>query len=122
MVAYNGVLDALVAVAPKIRRNPAESGGFRRIVDHTYYVLHVGSLKYACYKPEVIVYESSLSTVTLTWIRTGRCFHNAPAPCVIKLQVKRQQHDSCCDGVPLAGACGEGFVRFSGVARSHSTR
>ena len=41
MVAYNGVLDALVAVAPKIRRNPAESGGFRRIVDHTYYVLVV---------------------------------------------------------------------------------
>ena len=39
MVAYNGVLDTLVAVAPKIRRNPAESGGFRRIVDHTYYVL-----------------------------------------------------------------------------------
>ena len=39
MVAYNGVLDTLVAVAPKIRRNPAESAGFRRIVDHTYYVL-----------------------------------------------------------------------------------
>ena len=39
MVAYNGVLDTLVAVAPEIRRNPAESGGFRRIVDHTYYVL-----------------------------------------------------------------------------------
>ena len=37
MVAYNGVLDTLVAMAPKIRRNPAESGGFRRIVDHTYY-------------------------------------------------------------------------------------
>ena len=42
MVAYNGVLDTLVAVAPKIRRNPAESGGFRRIVDHTYYVLRLG--------------------------------------------------------------------------------
>ena len=45
MVAYNGVLDALVAVAPKIRRNPAESGGFRRIVDHTYYVLDLTAVR-----------------------------------------------------------------------------
>ena len=27
MGAYNAILDTLVAVAPKIRRNPAESGG-----------------------------------------------------------------------------------------------
>ena len=43
MVAYNGVLDTLVALAPKIRRNPAESAGFRRIVDHTYYVLRAAA-------------------------------------------------------------------------------
>ena len=48
MVAYNGVLNTLVAVAPKIRRNPAESGGFRRIVDHTYYVLAVSNLELSC--------------------------------------------------------------------------
>ena len=39
MGAYNAILDTLVTEAPKIRRNPAESGGIRRIVDHTYYVL-----------------------------------------------------------------------------------
>ena len=45
MGAYNAVLDTLVTEAPKIRRNPAESGGFRRIVDHTYYVLALPALR-----------------------------------------------------------------------------